>query len=86
MIVTTVVSGANVLCGESGDARPDVIWGGGDTIGWYVNDNAMSGKFRPLYSGAQTEIACNATGVRKVVPVDVDADGDIDVIGTMHEN
>ena len=73
----------------------DVVWGGGDTIGWYENDgggsantssagNTAARAFRPSFSGAMHQIACNGTGVRKVVASDIDNDTHVDVLGMLY--
>ena len=58
------------------DGDLDVVWGGGsvDQVGWFENDNA-SQPFRPLFSGRDHVIACNATGARVVLAGDIDGDG-----------
>ena len=57
------------------DGDLDVVWGGGSVVqvGWFENDNALQ-PFRPLFSGRDHVIACNATGARVVLPGDIDGD------------
>ncbi|WP_026755727.1 T9SS type A sorting domain-containing protein [Sediminibacter sp. Hel_I_10] len=78
-IISTTINGARIISADlDGDNDNDVVFASefDDTVGWFENLDGL-GDF-----GTQQNIATNIDGAKSVFAIDIDNDGDIDVLSS----